>query len=633
MVVALPLAMVQGMSRHLSRWILLLAPVLASCTTTPVTKEPGMHAPDFVRGEVRVTEHRGGDDLLSAGLGLSGLAGAPAPFAHPAAPTAAELRRRAIQTSWKGIADLGPLGGFGKVYGAVPSIPGREYQAFAWIPGAQSPHRVLLQVPDQFDRQRRCLVVTASSGSRGVYGAIALAGAWGLPRGCAVAYTDKGTGAGYFDPSDDTGVALDGGRAKRGSATLEFEPAPGTHPDTMAVKHAHSGDNPEADWGRHVLQAARFGLAMLDRAFPDQAPFTAQNTRIIATGLSNGGGAVLQAAGLDNDRLLAGVVALEPNVRVPGQGRALFDYATEASLWLPCALADARFDDVPMARTPKGDVPPTWAQRCHQLHEHGLVQGDRVAAQAAEAYDHLRAGGWTEEAMATAASTTALDVWRAVTAGYASAYLRRGPDDMPCGFRYAAIGVKGAPGQADPIVRAAWWSDASGIPPGNGVGLFGGTDHSADPTLPGVRCLRALWEDTDASTQPLRDAIEATGVKPPRASLPLWVVHGAADGLLPTAFTSEPYVQWLRGNGGHPLYWKVPYAQHFDAFLALPGFGDKHVPLLPYGYAALDRLWAHVYDGAPWPAVVPAPTPQPRGVGELSRAALGLPPAWTLGPK
>lgn len=622
------------MNNRFPRWILLLAPLLASCGGAPVIKEPGMHAPDFVRGDVRITEHRGDDDLLSAGLGLSGLADQqPTAMAHPSKPTTAELRRRAIQTSWKGIADLGPLGGFGKVYGAVPNVPGREYQAFAWIPGAKSPHRVLLQVPDGFDRARRCLVVTASSGSRGVYGAIALAGAWGLPRGCAVAYTDKGTGAGYFDPADDTGVALDGGRARRETTTLEFEPAAGVRRGNIAVKHAHSGDNPEAEWGRHVLQAARFGLAMLDRAFPDQAPFTAQNTRIIATGLSNGGGAVLQAAGWDDDRMLAGVVALEPNVHVPDQGRALFDYATEASIWLPCALADARFDNAPLSRTPGGEVPPAWAQRCHQLHEHGLVAGTRVAAQAAQAYEHLRAGGWTDEAMATAASTTAFDLWRAVTAAYASAYMRSGPDDMPCGFHYAPIGAKGAPGVADPVVRAGWWADASGIPPGNGVGLFGGTDHSADPTLPGARCLRALWEDTDPSTQSLRDGVAATVVKPARASLPVWVVHGAADGLLPTAFTSEPYVDWLRGKGGHPLYWKVPYAQHFDAFLALPGFGEQHVPLLPYGYAALDRLWAHLYEGAPWPAVVPAPTPQPRGSGALTAATLGMPPAWTLGPK
>ena len=623
---------VDGLNNRLPRWILLLAPMLASCVATPASKESGMQVPDFVRGEVRETEHRAGDDLLSAGLGLSGLAGPPAPFAHPARPTAQELRRRAIQTSWKGIADLGPLGGFGSVYGAVPSVPGREYQAFAWIPGAHSPHRVLLQVPDNFNRSHRCLVVTASSGSRGIYGAIALAGAWGLPRGCAVAYTDKGTGSGYFDLADDSGVALDGTRARRGKAPLEFEPEAAPRQTGIGVKHAHSGDNPEADWGRHVLQAARFGLAMLDRAFPDQAPFTAENTRIIATGLSNGGGAVLQAAGLDEDHLLAGVVSLEPNVRVPGEGRALYDYATEASLYLPCALLDTRFEATPLARLPNGEQPAAWAQRCHQLHERGMLSGDRITAQAADAYERLRAHGWTDETMATAASTTSFDVWRAITAGYASAYMRSGPGDMPCGFHYGSVGPDGSPGPAVPAVRAAWWADASGIPPGNGVGLYGGTDHSPDPTLPGALCLRSLWEDTDASTQSLRDSVAATTVKLPRASLPLWVVHGASDGLLPTAFTSEAYVTWLRAKGGHPLYWKVPYAQHFDAFLALPGFGDKHVPLLPFGYAALDRMWAHLYEGAPWPVLVPTPAPQPRGAGALTPAALALPAPWTPGP-
>ena len=99
-----------------------------------------MHDPDFIQGDVRVTEHRGSDDLLSAGLGLAGLAGTPAPYADALHPTAGELRRRAIQNSWKGIADLGPLGGYGRVYGAVPAVPGREYQAFARIPGAHAPH-------------------------------------------------------------------------------------------------------------------------------------------------------------------------------------------------------------------------------------------------------------------------------------------------------------------------------------------------------------------------------------------------------------------------------------------------------------------------------------------------------------
>jgi hydroxybutyrate-dimer hydrolase len=604
-------------------WLLLL-PLLSACAAQPPSSLPSkqgfMRDMDFIQGDVRATGHRDGDDLLSAGLGLAGLAGAPAPYADSAHPTAAELRRRAIQNSWKGIADLGPLGGYGRVYGAVPEVPGREYQAFARIPGAHAPHRVLVQVPDHFDTQRRCLVVTASSGSRGIYGAIALAGAWGLPRGCAVAYTDKGTGAGYFDYTDDSGVRLDGTRAKRGEAPLEFEPPAAPADSGIAIKHLHSGDQPEADWGRHVLQAARFGLAMLDRAYPQLAPFTPANTRIIATGLSNGGGAVLQAAGLDDEGALAGVVALEPNVHVEGHGRALYDYATDAALWLPCALTDARFERTPLARGKDGKPSPAWLARCASLHAQGLVGGGTPQAQAAQAYAHLRSGGWTDAALEVAASSQAFDLWRAIAAGYASAYLRRGATDMPCGFRYAVTP------EASAAVRASWWADGSGIPPGNGIALLGGIDASADPALPGVRCLRALWDGSGAEVADLHAGVAATTARLPRRELPMWVLHGAEDGLLPTAFTSEPYVSWLHGQDRHPLYWKVPHAQHFDAFLQVPGFGDRHVPLLPYGYLALDRLWAHLFEGAPWPREAPpVPAAKPRGGAPLDRVSLGLP--------
>lgn len=575
-------------------------------------------------GEVRVTTHRDNDDLLSAGLGLRGLAGTPAAFVQPAAPTPAELRRRAIQSSWKGIADLGPLGGFGTLYGQVPKVPGREFTAFAMLPGANAPHRVLVQVPDDFDRKKRCLVVAASSGSRGIYGAIALAGGWGLPRGCAVAYTDKGTGAGYFDTADNSGVALDGTRAKTGEAPLEFEPKGSAPGAGIAVKHAHSGDNPEADWGRHVLQAARFGLAMLDRAFPDEAPFTAANTRIVATGLSNGGGAVLRAAGDDKDGILAAVVALEPNIHVSGHGRPFYDYATEAALLLPCALAAREFDDVPFARV-AGVAPPAWALRCAALRAHGKLSALTPAAQASEALAMLRASGWQDDALATGASSTSLDLWRTVTAAYASAYLKRPVGDMPCGFAYRAQHAAGVPGPADAIIRAAWWADGSGVPPGAGIVLAGGTDLSLDPTLPGNLCLRELWTGQGADAQRLREAVEATTAALPRAGLPIIVVHGAQDGLIPVAFSSEPYVKWLRASGRSPVFWKVPYAQHFDAFLAFPDFGDRHAPLLPFGYAALDRAWAHVVEGRALPEDAAVRDTRPRGAGALTAENLALP--------
>ena len=582
---------------------------------------------DFLSSTVRETPHRGDDDLLSAGLGIAGLRGPPVPFASPDAPTPGELRRRAIQTAWKGIADLGPLGGYGELYGRDASVPGREFHAFAKVPKANSPHRILVQVPDSFDARARCLVVTASSGSRGIYGAIALAGAWGLARGCAVAYTDKGAGSGFFDTATATGSTLDGTVARAADAVLEFVPASTSPQAGIAVKHAHSGDNPEADWGRHVLQAAKFGLAMLDRAFPQDAPFTPENTRIIATGLSNGGGAVLQAAGIDEECMLAGIVALAANVNVPASdtGRPLYDYATEAALLLPCALTDASFDATAFARA-HGHVPPAWTARCTSLRAIGLLEAGDARAQAAEALERLRAGGWSEAALACAAASTAFDLWRALAATYASSYVRAGAGNMPCGFRFDAHDASGKARAPTAAERAAWWSDSSGIPPGAGVFLDETIPGEPfDPDLRGLRCLRDLWTGGGTEAGTLRASVAATAAQLPRKDLPLWIIHGREDGLLPDAFNSAAYVAWLRANGRDPVYWSIPHAQHFDAFLALPGFGDRYVPLLPYAYCALDRVWRHVVEGARQTGSE-TPVTSPRGAGKLDATHLGIAP-------
>lgn len=570
-------------------------------------------------GSVRRTVHAGDDDLLSAGLGLAGLAGLPVRFADSVHPTPQELRRRAIQSGWKGIADLGPLGGFGKVYGSVPDVPGREYGAFMRLPHTRHPHRVLCQVPDAFDADARCLIVIPSSGSRGVYGAMALA-AWGLARGCAVVCTDKATGSGYFDCAGNTGVGLDGTRVEAGSAQLEFEPETAPADAGIASKHAHSGDHPEADWGAHVLQAVCFGLAMLDEAFPAQAPFTPVNTRIIAAGISNGGGAVLQAAGIDEDDWLDGVLAVEPNVHPSGSGRALFDYATEAALWMPCALTASRFADTAFARA-GGVPPPAWLARGLGLQARGLLPAGSPAVAAAAALERLHASGWADEVLATAASSAAFDMWRAVAVTYASAYTRSRVGAMPCGFSFRAVDV---PGVAAAAIRAAWWSDGSGIPPDIGIGLSDGIHVSADPALTGLLALRELWDGEDAAAASLHRAVEAIEARLPRPELPVWLVHGAEDGLVPAAFNSDPYVEWMRRNGHEPRYWRVPHAQHFDAFLQLPGFGDRYVPLLPYAYIALDRLYAHVVQGSSLQAW-PTPQPRPRGAAPLDAGMLGLP--------
>ncbi|MEN1959928.1 3-hydroxybutyrate oligomer hydrolase family protein [Luteimonas sp. MJ246] len=572
----------------------------------------------------RSSTHRDGDDLLTAGLGIDGLRQmVPPAFADAEAPTAAELRRRALWSNWRGIADLGPAGGYGELYGSVAAVPGREFSSYATVQGATHPHRVLVQVPDAFDAAKRCVVVTASSGSRGIYSSIAVAGAWGLPRGCAVAYTDKGAGSDYFDL--DAGIGFGFGAdgravAKGASDDLAFVPAAADAATGVAFKHAHSQDNPEADWGRHVKQAAEFALQSLDEALPAQAPFTFDNTRVIAVGISNGGGAVLRAAGIEGDWLDA-VVAGEPNVHVDAPGaRTLYDYTTEAALLMPCALLD--MENLP--QPPLLDqVRPLYAARCASLAADGLLPGTDTATQARAAHEALRGAGWSDEALRAGALSTGFDLWRAVAATYASAYGRYGVGEGPCGFSFAAQGADFMPRAATAAERAAWWPEASGIPPGSGVGIIDAGMAPPDLTLKGLQCLRALWTGEGADADRVRAGIAATRAAPPRAGLPVIVVHGLDDGLIPVAFSSAPYVAHARAAGRDVRYWQVRNVQHFDGFLPLPDYGARYLPLLPYVYEALDRIDAHL-DGAPLPVDAVIDT-TPRGAGMLEASHLAIP--------
>ena len=571
----------------------------------------------------RSSEHRTQDDLLTAGLGLDGLrALVPPAFADASSPSAAELRRRAVWSNWRGIADLAPGGGYGELYGSLAAVPGREFHAYATLPEARHPHRVMLQLPDAFDMARRCLVVTASSGSRGIYGSIAVAGAWGLPRGCAVAYTDKGAGTDYFDLDTRSGTRPDGTRAGVDSGQLAFVPDAPAGASGVAFKHAHSGDNPEADWGRHVKQAAQFALQTLDEALPSQAPFTFANTRVIAVGLSNGGGAVLRAAELEDD-WLDGVVAGEPNVYVDASGaRSLYDYTTEAALLMPCAQLHLQDLPQPPLATQVG---PLWTARCASLRAAGLVAGEDPAAQARSAYDAMLAAGWTEGAIRAGVLSTGFDLWRAVAAAYASAYGRYGVGEHPCGFGFAAQGADFRARATTAPERAAWWADASGIPPGAGVGLVDPTLAPPDFGFAGLQCLRALGGGEGEHARRVQAGIAATRAAPPRAGLPVMVVHGSDDGLVPMAFSSVPYVAAARAAGRDVRLWQVRNAQHFDGFLGLPDYAARYLPLLPYVYAALDRMSEHLDGQGELPADAVIQT-RPRGPGRaLEPGHLAMP--------
>src|SRR5690606_23692647 len=187
----------------------------------------------------------------------------------------------------------------------------------------------------------------------------------------------------------------------------------------------------------------------------------------------------------------------------------------------------------------------------------------------------------------------------------------------------AAQGADVLPRPATAAERASWWPDASGIPPGSGVGMLDAGMVPPDPTLKGLQCLRGLWTGEGADADRVRAGIAATRAAAPREGLPVVVVHGLDDGLVPVAFSSAPYVAHARAAGRDVRFWQVKNAQHFDGFLPLPDYGARYVPLLPYVYAALDRVDAHL-DGAPLPADAVVDT-VPRGAAALEASHLAIP--------
>ena len=269
---------------------------------------------------------------------------------------------------------------------------------------------VALQVPETFDPANACMVTATSSGSRGVYGAIGTSGEWGLKKGCAVVYVDKGTGTGFFDLQNRKGYTVQGEfvDADKTVEPLNFDPKiprreldryNRDNPNRWAIKHAHSQENPEEDWGTDTLRAIQFGFYQLNRHFADDKSvgrITPANTLVIASSVSNGGAGALRAAEEDKNGWIDGVAVSEPNVNPKrdrsftiqqgnGQplvehGRPLYDYITFYTLYEGCAAATAA-----NARA---------AQVCTDLKSRGLIDsGGPLEAQAAEARERIRQHG------------------------------------------------------------------------------------------------------------------------------------------------------------------------------------------------------------------------------------------------
>jgi hydroxybutyrate-dimer hydrolase len=537
-------------------------------------------------------------DLLTGGLGRTGLGGSAIVYADPLNPTALELRRWAIYSNYRAILDYTPNGGYGRLYGpnidnegadtlGEGMIPGKEY--IASIDDGSGHKRVVVavQIPASFDVNKPCIIAGPSSGSRGVYGAIGTAGEWGLKHGCAVALTDAGKGVGLYDPADDSVNQVDGTRATRSVAgRLSFFAANiadnvrvlfnTAFPNRLALKHAHSQLNPEHSWGGDTLASIRYALYALNQEYAATAPgstlkeirFDAANTLVIAGSVSNGGAAVLRAAELDAEGLIDGVVANEPSAQpattsgyavqlggapVANVGKPLLDYFTFANLYQPCAAL------APVATMAESSVynymslvgmNPRATNRCSALAAKGLVAGASTAEQAADALQKLRDYGYTAENDTMHNAHYGLGNAAIITMMYANAYGRFSVIDNLCGLSLAQVDAGGA---VIPVVAA---TKAQNFAAGNGTAngapasvvyndsvggarswAFGVSPSSgtADFALDSALCLRALATGKDAVS-----GADLTAASAPTLAHSDAVRRGMADVLLSGRLQHKP---------------------------------------------------------------------------------------------
>jgi hydroxybutyrate-dimer hydrolase len=622
-------------------------------------------------GDIRETTYDGNtDDLLSAGLGKTGLAAAVAPaYADPTKPTAVELRRTAIHTNYRAIVDSTAAGGFGTLYGpnvdvagkvttSEGKIAGTEYMAFADDGTGRVNVTLMVQVPANFDKSNPCIVGTTSSGSRGIYGGIST-GEWGLKRGCAVAYSDKGTGAAVHDLMNDTVPLMDGTRAtatvagktaafNAGLSATELAAFNTATPNRFAIKHAHSQQNSEKDWGQTTLQGIEFAYYVLNLRYgvtdftgARYATLTPSNTIVIASGVSNAGGAAVAAAEQDSKGLVSGVVVAEPAVELPANpgvtvrrgattvatvGKNLVDFTTYANLYQSCAALAASINTGPYAAAYAagfaGAAFPIAPNRCASLKAQGLLTTNTTAQQAEESLQKLAAYGWEPESAALHPSHIAFEVAPAVAVTFANGLSRASVKDNLCGFSYAATAATGAVTTLPAASLAGMFAVGNGVPPSTGVNLvnnngkFGAArdflsfnaNSVADWNLDGALCLRNLVTGTTPDALKLQAGMAETRRNGNLQGKPALIVHGRSDALLPVNHTSRPYAalnKSVEGAASKLSYIEVTNAQHFDSFIGLPtvlpGYDSRFVPLHVYLNHAMDAMYDHLKAGKALP--------------------------------
>ncbi|MFT6914309.1 MAG: hydroxybutyrate-dimer hydrolase, partial [Motiliproteus sp.] len=417
-------------------------------------------------------------------------------------------------------------------------------------------------------------------------------------------------------------------------------------PNRFAFKHAHSQNNPEQHWGDSVLASIEFAFEVLNRQFRDTGSkgrhrdtIRPANTLVIASSVSNGGGASLLAAEADRRGLIDGVAVSEPNVNprfsaefgirqgagalLSAHSRSLFDYTTLLNVYQGCAsLAAAPAAPLNFASS---------MARCEALAVKGLLSAETLEGQAEQAQAIINDYGIMPDQNRLQPSHWFLNVPQSIAVTYANAYARASVTADLCGYSFAATDANGQVMMIDPAIEAVMFATSNGIPPTGGVGLVSNNAANgpvadrqavsvgsglADQNLEGALCLRALATGRDpVSDARLQGQMAhwskriAQGIRKIRAEgdldgRPVVIVTGRNDAILPPNHTSRAYVglnQSIEGAASGVRYYEVTHAHHLDVLNGIAGFKEAYIPLHHYYLRALDLLYARLQAGTELP--------------------------------
>ena len=239
----------------------------------------------------------------------------------------------------------------------------------------------------------------------------------------------------------------------------------------------------------------------------------------------------------------------------------------------------------------------------------------------------LIAAGWQPESNVLQASHYSFATL-SVGLTYANTYGRFSVKDNLCGYSFAATGAAtsatpNAPVPASAAALATSFGTSNGVPPTlpvpNSINIvnnnsLGGllldaaslsTSGLQDYNIAGALCMRELATGTSANALRVQQGIKEVVRTANLRGKPALIVHGRVDTLVPVAFTSRPYYglnKIVEGGNSKLSYIEVTNAQHFDAFLAFPGYPERMVPLHRYFIQAMDMMYANLKSGAALPA-------------------------------